>query len=340
MQADFNKIYKDLKSGNYAMVYFLQGEEPYYIDAISSYIEKNALEESQKGFNQMVLYGRDIGIGDVINNARRYPMMSERQVVLIKEAQDLKELTKEEGGKLMISYLNNPMPSTILVFCYKGKALDKRIKLYKELNKHSVLLTTKKLYENQVPGWVTDYVKGLGHHISPKASVMITNNIGNNLERLVNEIGKIVINFQEPSNIDENLVEKYVGISKDYNIFELQDALGKKNSMKSFKIVQYFGQNSKAHPLQMTLGALYSYFSKLLVLKHSRTTGDRQIASLLGVNPYFAKDYALAAKNYSLSKITNCIHYLKVADLQSKGVAAQNLQEEDILKELVFKIIS
>ena len=332
-------ILKDLKEKKYAPVYFLQGEETYYIDMISDFIEDNVLTEAEKGFNQTILYGRDVATNVILTNARRFPMMSERQVVIVKEAQAVSDINKEAGQKLLTDYIQNPVPSTILVFCYKNKTLDKRKSLGKLIEKHAVALTTKKLYDNQVPAWVESYMKSKGFGITPKATQMLSDSIGNDLERLANEIDKMLINFKEKIQIDEGVVQKYVGISKDYNVFELQKALITKDVIKANKIVNYFEANSKKNPIIPIIAILFSFYSKLLIAFHAKDKSERNLASVLKVSPYFVKDYMFAMKNYNPMQIVNNIHYIREADLKSKGVDNISATEGQILKELVFKLL-
>lgn len=331
-------VIKDLKNGQYAPVYFLQGEESFYIDQISDYVESHALEESQRSFNQVVMYGKDHPVNAVITNARRFPMMSERQVVIVKEAQNLQDLNKEPGQKLLLDYIQNPLPSTILVICHKYKSIDKRKALGKKLDKHTVLVDTKKLYDNQVPDWVSGYVQGKGFSIDPKATQMFADYIGNDLERLSNEIDKVLINFQEKITINPEIVQKYVGISKEYNVFELQKALQNKDVLKANRIINYFGANSKKNPIIPIIAMLYGFYSKLLLVHTAKDKSQGSLASTLRVNPYFVKDYLMAVRAYSLPQTINCIHYIKEADLRSKGVGYSHTEGE-LLKELVFKLI-
>jgi DNA polymerase-3 subunit delta len=340
MAVNPQKILKDLKNNQYAPVYFLQGEEAYYIDKISDYIEEHALEESQKGFNQMVFYGRDTDLKTVLSNARRFPMMSERQVVIVKEARDLSDFNQEMSQKLLEEYLKNPQPSTILVFCYKHKKLDGRKNIAKVLAKQTVFLTTNKLYDSQLPDWITDLVASQGYSITPKATFMLAENVGNDLERLEGEVEKIMINFNEPVEIDEHMVQKYVGFSKEYNVFELQKALATKNVGKANKVVNYFSSNPQKNPIIPMVALLFSFYSKLLLIHDLVGKGMQQsdLSSKLGVNPYFMKEYIAAAKIYSSKKIIENIHYLREADLHSKGIGA-SLDNGQILKELVFKLM-
>ncbi len=332
-------VIAELKKGNYAPVYFLQGDEAYYIDLISDYIEENALTEGDKGFNQTIIYGKDHQVSQVITNAKRFPMMSQRQVVIVKEAQDLSDLNKEAGQKLLLDYIKNPLASTILVFGHKYKSIDKRKALGKALDKYTVFVSTKKLYDNQVPAWIGTYVSGKQHKIKPKATQMLADFIGNNLERLANEIDKILINFAEKVEIDEAMVQKYVGISKDFNVFELQKALQVMDIMKANRIVNYFESNSKRNPIIPVIAVLFSFYSKLLVAHHSKDKSERALASVLKVNPYFAKDYIIALRHYPLIKVVDNIRHLREADLKSKGVGNASATEGQILRELVFKLM-
>ncbi len=336
---EINQLVKKIRAGQYAMVYFLQGEEPYYIDLISDLIEKNALDEAAKGFNQIILYGKDVRMRDVLDNARRFPMMSDRQVVIVKEAQNIPDLGREAGDRELINYLKNPLPSTILVFCYKHKKLDGRKELAKTLTQHAEFITTKKLYDNQVPDWIREYFKARNLKITDKAVFMLADFIGNNLERLSNEINKMLINIKEKIEIDDHLIQKYIGISKDYNVFELQKALAYHEVVRVNKIAQYFEANPKKNPLPQVIAVLYGFFAKLLMLHAYGGLPDRELASKLKVNPYFLRDYRTAAKYYPPTKTRQVIRDLRYADLQFKGVYAANLPEGQILKELVFKIL-
>jgi len=331
-------VLKDLKNGQYAPVYFLQGEEPFYIDQISDYIEEHALEAGQKGFNQVVMYGKDHPVNAIVTNARRFPMMSERQVVIVKEAQNIPDLNKEAGQKLLLDYIQNPLPSTILVICHKYKSIDKRKALGKQLDKHTVLVSTKKLYDNQVPDWVSNYIQSKGFSIDPKGTQMFADYIGNDLERLSNEIDKVLSNFEQKVTINADIIQKYVGISKEYNVFELQKALQTKDVLKANRIVNYFGSNPKKNPIIPIIAMLFGFYSKLLLVHTAKDKSQGSLASVLRINPFFVKDYLMAVRAYNLSQTINCIHHIKEADLRSKGVGF-NHAEGELLKELVFKLI-
>ncbi len=337
---DYTEIIKLLVQGQYAPVYFLQGDEPFFIDNVIQHIELNALDDAQKSFNQLVLYGKETDIPQVLTSARKYPMMGERQVVIVKEAQEMRGWTKEVNQSLLLQYLENPLASTILVFGYKYKTIDKRTKLGKSLDKLSVLLTSKKIYDNQVPGWIQSYGHAKGIELTHKAVMLLAENIGNNLQRLANEMDKLILNKPGDGPIDDKAVHRYVGISKDYNIFELQTALSTANRLKAQKIVQYFGANPSNHPLVLTIFNLFSYFSKLLLVHQSPSKDKQTIAKTIGVHPFFAEEYVKASSYYSLPIVLRNLHYLEEADLASKGITQLVPTERDLLKELVHKLMS
>ncbi len=325
------QIISNLKNGKIAPIYFLMGEEPYYIDGISDYIEKNLLSEDEKGFNQMVLYGRDVSIDDIVGNAKRYPMMAERQVVIVKEAQDLTRTIEN-----LVTYAENPQPTTVLVVCYKYKKLDARKKLSKTIKQNGVLFESKKLYENQVPDWIRRVMGGKGYTISPKAAQMLTEFLGNDLSKVNNELEKLQLIVKPGEQITPQIIEENIGISKDFNNFELQNAIGAKDVKKAFGIVQYFAQNPKNHPIVMTIALLYSFFSKLL--KYHSLTDTSQAPKVLGVSPYFIKDYQMAARNFPMKKVSKIVSAIREIDMKSKGVGASNVPQGDLLKELLVKI--
>lgn len=331
-------VLADIQQNKFAPIYFLQGEESYYIDQITEAIEKNVLQESEKGFNQVVMYGKDTDVSKIITNARRYPMMAERQVVIVKEAQEITDLNKEEGQRLLESYIKNPLPSTILVFAHKHKTLDGRKSLSKAFSSGAVMITTKKIYDNKVPEWVTNYVRKKGYTIDAKATQMLADFIGNNLGRLANEIDKIIINLKEKTTIDAGIVQQFVGISKEYNTFELQKALGIRDIVKANRIVNYFEANPKSNPVIMIIGMLYAYYAKLLQVHHAKDKSEKSLASLLQLHPFVVKEYVLAARNYPVQKVMDNIHHLRIADLHSKGVNA-NVEQGQILRELIFKLM-
>lgn len=341
---DFAQIMSDLKKKTYRPVYFLMGDEPYFIDMISDYIEHNVLDESEKEFNQTVLYGRDVTTADVIGAAKRFPMMSEFKVVIVKEAQDIRDLVKKEKEdkkdkqkSTFEQYLENPLPSTVLVFCYKYKTIDKRTSLAKVIDKNAVLFESKKLYDNQVPDWINNYLKSKEYTINQRAAGLLAEYLGTSLSKITNELDKLTINLPPKSEITAEHIQANIGISKDYNVFELQTVIGKKEVLKANRIINYFAANPKDNPMVVTVSSLYGYFSKILV--YHFLTDKKTAASALGVHPFFVKDYEMAAKNYSVGKLKSIFSYLRDYDLKSKGVDSGSATEGELLKELVFKIL-
>ncbi|PQJ20765.1 DNA polymerase III subunit delta [Tenacibaculum sp. SG-28] len=329
-----NHIVQDIKKGNIKPIYFLMGEEPYYIDKISEFIENTILEDSEKGFNQVVMYGRDVSIEDIVSSAKRFPMMSKYQVIIVKEAQDLsKNIDKIEA------YANNPQPSTVLVFNYKYKKLDKRKKSYKAIAKNGLIYESKKLYENQVLDWIGKVLGGRGYTIEPKASQMLVEFLGTDLSKLNNELGKLTAILPVKTIIDSQHIEQNIGISKDFNNFELRKAIGDRNIVKANRIINYFAQNPKNNPLIVTISLLNSFFTQLLLYHGLRDKSKASVAKALRVNPYFVDDYTKAAQNYPMRKVSMIIGLLRDADLKSKGVGAVSLPHLDILKELIFNIL-
>lgn len=329
------KIVNDIKSGNIKPIYFLMGEEPYYIDKLSDYIEENVLTEDEKGFNQTVMYGRDVTIEDIIGTAKRYPMMAERQVVIVKEAQDLsKTIDKLE------SYAENPMLSTVLVICYKYKTLDKRKKVTKELTKSGIVYESKKLYENQVGEWIKRVLQGKNYGIEPKASAMLVEFLGTDLSKINNELEKLQIILTKGSTITPKDIEENIGFSKDFNNFELINALGSKNQLKAYQIVNYFAENEKANPLVVTTGTVFGFFVKLLKYHGLKDRNPKNVAAVLAVNPYFLKDYDVAIKQYPMKKVSQIVGTLRDIDVKSKGVGANAMPTGDLLKEMLVKIFN
>ncbi|WP_456376234.1 DNA polymerase III subunit delta [Lutibacter sp.] len=332
--SDVSKIVSDIKNGNIKPIYFLMGEEPYYIDKISEFIESNILTEEEKGFNQMVLYGRDVTVEEISDNAKRFPMMADRQVVIVKEAQDLSRTIEK-----LVSYVENPQPSTILVICYKYKTLDKRKKLYKAIQKNGIVYNSKKLYENQVGEWIRRVLLGKNYKIETKAAVMLVEFLGNDLSKISNELNKLMVVLPKESTITPKDIEENIGISKDYNNFELRKAVGERNVYKVNMIINYFAKNQKANPIVVTISLLNSLFTQLLMYHSLKDTSKNSVARALKINPFFVSDYATAARNYPMRKVSQIIAFLREADVKSKGVGANALPSGDILKELLFKII-
>ncbi len=329
------KIVNDIKAGNIKPIYFLMGEEPYYIDKLSDYIEKNVLSEDEKGFNQTVLYGRDVSIEDIVSAAKRYPMMAERQVIIVKEAQDLSR-TIEQIEK----YAENPMPTTVLVFCYKYKTLDKRKKAVKMLAKTGLVYESKKLYENQVGQWITRVLSGKGYNIEPKANAMLVEFLGTDLSKINNELEKLQIILPKGSTISAKHIEENIGFSKDFNVFELRKSLGERNELKSYQIVQYFSDNPKENNIVMVVGLIFSFYIQVLKYHGLKDRNPANVAKVLGVNPFFLKDYDVALKNYPMKKVSQIVNALRDTDVKSKGVGANALPLNDLYKEMLIKIFN
>lgn len=331
----YKQILNSLNKKEYFPIYFLHGEESFYIDELTKYIEENVLDETAKAFNQTILYGKEIDYKTVLDSARRYPVMSERQVVIIKEAQELKTLDKLE------SYFQNPLDSTILVLAHKYKKLDKRKKYAKALtgsNKVCVFESTR-LYDNQVPNWINNYLKDKNIAIKPAATTLLAEYLGTNLSKISNELDKLTINLPQGAAIDKHIIQKNIGISKDFNVFELQHALGKRDHFKSFLIVKYFIANPKNHPLPMITATLYNFFSKVYICQSMLRSSDGEIASAIGANKFFVKDYKVAAKSYNRPQIEAIIATLKEYDLRSKGVNNSSIPHGELLREMIVKIL-
>tara|TARA_B110001469_G_scaffold61739_1_gene59225 strand:+ start:1168 stop:2169 length:1002 start_codon:yes stop_codon:yes gene_type:complete len=330
---EINTIVSDIKKGNIKPIYFLMGEESYYIDKISDFIEDTVLDEAEKGFNQQVMYGRDATIEDIVGAAKRYPMMAERQVLIVKEAQDLSRSIEK-----LVSYAENPQPTTVLVFNYKYKKLDKRKKLYKVIANSGLIFESKKLYENQVSDWIRRVLSGKKYQVEPKAAQMLVEFLGTNLSKISNELDKLMLILPEGTIISPTHIEENIGISKDYNNFELRKAVGEKNVVKANRIIAYFAENPKNNPLVMTISLLNSFFTQLLLFHSLDDRSKNSVSKMLGVNPFFVDEYFLAGRNYPMRKVAQVIAFLRDADIKSKGVGA-NQTNEDVLKELLFKIL-
>lgn len=331
---DVKKIVTDIKQGHIKPIYFLMGEEPYYIDKISQYIEQTILSEEERGFNQMVMYGRDVTIDDIVGQAKRFPMMAEYQVIIVKEAQDLSRTIDQ-----LADYAKNPQLTTVLVICYKYKKLDKRKASYKAIKKAGVIFEGKKLYDNQVPDWIGRVLASKKYTITPKASLMLVEFLGTDLAKINNELEKLQIVLPEGTEISPEHIEENIGISKDYNNFELRKAIGAKDKLKAFKIVTYFANNPKDNPMVVTVSLLFSYFTQLLKLHGLKDKNPRNVASAIGVNPYFVNEFITASKNYPMRQVSQIISTIREFDLKSKGVNANATPQGDLLKELMVKIM-
>ncbi|MCD6556938.1 MAG: DNA polymerase III subunit delta [Bacteroidales bacterium] len=329
----YQEILKELKNKIYKPIYFLFGEESYFIDKITDYISDNVLNEGEKSFNQIILYGKDSQIEDIINNAKRFPMMANHQVLIVKEAQNLKHIEK------LAFYAEQPLKSTILVFNYKYKKLDKRTKLYKLLNKTAVLFESKKLYENQIPAWINSYLKEKKYTATPVSTQLLTDFLGTDLSKITNELDKLMISLPEGTSITPEHIEKNIGISKDFNNFELQNALINRDVLKANRIIQHFARNPKDNPIVVTIITLFSLFSKILNYHFLSDKNKNNVASVLKVNPYFVKDYVKAAQIYNTRKTVAVISLLRKYDMKTKGYNNVSTSHEDLLKELIFKIL-
>ena len=334
-------ILKDLKNRKYKPLYLLHGEEPYFIDQVSNYAEHQLLPDAEKGFNQTVLYGKDTEVMTVLNAAKRYPMMAEYQVVLIKEAQDMKWGRDDDDKKSinpLLNYLESPLPSTILIFCYKYGKFDKRKKTYKAIEKNGVIFESSPLYDSKIPAWIETFVAGKGYQINPQASAMLAEYLGNDLSKIANEMEKLMLNVPASQAINMQHVQDNIGISKEYNVFELQSALSRKDPFKVNQIINYFEANPKANPIVLVLGNLNNFFSKVLLYHYAKDKSPQNLARELGVSPYFLKDYELAARSYNYGKSMQIISLLREYDLKSKGVDS-NAGNGELMKELMFKIL-
>ncbi|MBA4154438.1 DNA polymerase III subunit delta [Flavobacterium sp.] len=329
------KIIKDISGGNIKPIYFLMGEEPYYIDKLTEFIESNILSEDERAFNQQVLYGRDVSIEDIISAAKRYPMMADRQVIIVREAQELsRNIDKLE------SYVKNLQPTTVLVIAYKYKSLDKRKSMTKLIEKEGLLFESKKLYENQIGTWISRVLQGKGYHIEPKATAMLVEFLGTDLSRINNELEKLQIILPKGTTFTPTHIEENIGFSKDFNVFEFRKAIGERNQLQAYRIADHFAQNKKEYPMVLTTGMVFSFFSSLLQYHGLKDKSPGNVAKVLKVNPYFLKDFDLALKNFPMKKVSAIVSTLRDIDVKSKGVGANQLHESDLLKEMLAKIFN
>ncbi len=324
----------EIKNRNYKPVYFLMGDEPYFIDLITGYIMDTVLTEDQKVFNQTVVYGKDVDAPAIISAARRYPMNAERQVIVVKEAQDIKDI------EALTVYAENPMKSTILVVNYKYKTLDKRKKLYKIVKAKGEIFESARLYDNQVPDWISGYLKLKKKTIDPKAAVLLTEFLGAELSKISNELDKLIITMPDSeTQITPHHIEKNIGISKDYNNFELNKALSKRDALKAMQIADYFSKNQKNHPYRLSIVMLYSFFSKLLLYHSLKDKSRKNAAMALKINPFFVSEYELAAKKYTMNKVAGIISLLRQYDMKNMGIGSTSVPAGELFRELVFKIL-
>lgn len=335
MAAKYETVMAQLEAGRFEPVYLLHGPEAYYIDRITDYIEKHALQESEKVFNQIVLYGKEVNSKTVIDHASQYPMMAQRRVVVLKEAQSMRDLTKLEP------YVRNAAKTTVLVIAHPHKKLDGRSALAKTLNKNGVVFESQEVKEYKMAAWIEGYLSDHGYQIESGASDVLVDYLGNNLSKVANELEKLSLSMGERKKVTRDDVYNNIGISKDYNVFELQTALALRDSQKVYKIVENFMANSKAAPFVVVNATLFSYFSKLLLVKSMEGKSDRAIASAIGINPYFLKEYKSAGRNYSVSALSAIIDILRQYDMRSKGINRTSaLKEPELLREMIYKIFN
>lgn len=329
----FEQIVSDIKKKKYYPIYFLMGEEPYFIDVVSDTIEDTVLDEAEKTFNQIIMYGRDVTIKDIVNQARAFPMMGNYMVVIVKEAQAIQNIEDLE------QYINLIPDTTILVIDYKYKKLDKRRALAKAIDKKGVLFESKKLYDNNIPNWIVGYLQERKYSITQKACQMLADFLGTDLGKIRNELEKLMVTLPPSKKIDDGDVEYNIGISKDYNVFELQKAIGAGDVEKANRIINYFGDNSKDNPLIATVIILYGYYTKILKLHYSADKSKGNLAGVLGVNPFFVDDYLNAAKRYSIADCASCIAVLREYDLKSKGYNSTDIPEKELYREMLYKLM-
>lgn len=333
-ETSYEQILTDLRKKAYSPVYFLMGEEPYYIDYLSDFIQNNVLNETEKEFDQTILYGKDVDINTVINAAKRYPMMSPYQVLIVKEAQLIKDWDN------LVHYLSNPLKSTILVFCYKYGTPDKRKKWFQDLQKTAIIYESVKLRDYEIEAWISKYCKSKNVGIEDKAVAMLKDFLGTDLSKLVNELDKLVLTKPaDMQRITPDLVEKNIGISKDYNVFELQAALISRDVLKANRIIQYFSENKKANPMVLVLAQLFKFFSELMLYHYLPDKSQGAVASELKINPYFVKDYQKASHVFGAWKTMNIISYIRETDARYKGIDNPSTDEADLLIELIYKIL-
>jgi len=328
------KILKDWQQKLYKSIYWLEGDEEYFIDQVVKYAEHHILSESESSFNLSIYYGKDAIWSDIINACMRYPMFAERQVVILKEGQQMKDIAKLEG------YIERPLKSTIFVVAYKDKKIDGRSRLAKILKESGGLVTTKKMYDNQLPEWTTELVRSKGYGIQPKALQLLVDHIGNDLSRIDNEVNKLLLNIGSRKTISEDDVERFVGISKEYNSFELQTALARKDLPRAMKIINYFEANPKAGPIMLVLPTLYNLFSKTFMIFGQDSSDEKAVAATIGVSPFFVKDYLLTARNYGMEGVENALLLLHHYNLRGLGVNDGGSTDASLMKELMAKMMN
>ena len=328
-------ILADLRNKHYKPVYYLMGDEAYFIDLIADFIEENVLTEAEKGFNQTIMYGADVDIATIINSAKRYSMMSDYQVIIVREAQAVKNMDE------LVYYLQKPLNSTILVLCHKHGILDRRKKLAAEIQKVGVLFESKRLRDYQLPDFISNYLRQQKVDIEAKAAEMMADFVGTDLSRMVGELEKLIITLPKGQRrITPLQIEQNIGISKDYNNFELRNAIIQKEVEKANKIVKYFAENPKTNPIQLTLVVLFNFFSNLMLAYYAPVKTEEGVAAQLGLrSSWQAKDYVAAMRMYSGIKVMQIISDIRMFDARSKGVDNSSVSDADLLKELVYRIL-
>ena len=329
----YEQILSDIKNKIYHPIYFLMGEEPYFIDSISDAIENSVLDEADKAFNQVILYGKDVNVHDIVTQARNFPFAGNYLVIIVKEAQDVKNIEDMEP------FLDKIPPTTILVLNYKYKKLDKRRKMAQTLDKNYVLFESKKLYDRDIPKWIVNFLGNHNYKIQQKACQMLSDYLGTDLQKIRNELEKLMIAVPQKKEIDDADVEYNIGISKDFNIFELQKAISYGDFAKAVQIVNYFGDNTKDNPIIATVIMLYAYYCKILKLHYATDKSKNNIASVIGVSPFFVDDYFEAARRYNIRKCVENIAILRDFDLKSKGYNIGDVSQKDLYREMIFKLM-
>jgi len=330
----YEQILSDLKNKIYHPIYFLSGEEPYFIDRITEYASKHILTEEEKSFNQTIFYGKDVDAADISNASNRFPMMANHQVIIVKEAQEVKNFED------LVHYIQKPLKSTILIINYKYRSLDKRFKIYKALQETAIIFESKKLYDDKIPTWIVEYIKPKNYQIESKAAILLIEFLGNDLSKIANEIEKLIITLPDGMKIiTPDHIEKNIGISKEYNNFELQNALIARNVVKANRIIRYFADNQKNHHISVTLTSLYYFFTKLLLYHSLKDKSRQNVAASLKIKPFFVSDYEKGARIYNINKVIRIISWLRDYDLKSKGFGNVSADAGDLLKELIYKIL-
>jgi len=331
---EFDAILQNLKKKIIHPIYLLEGEEPYYIDEISNYIEKNVLTDAEKGFNQSVFYGKDSSVVNIAESCLRFPMMAQRQVIIVKEAQSLAKI------ELLASYAEKPLASTVLVLNYKYKTLDSRTKLVKAIKKNGVVFTSDKIKEWKLPAWIDNYLAQRDFTITPQAAQLLTSYLGADLGKVANELNKLIIAVKNTNKITADHIEKNIGLSKEFNLLELQNALAEKNIFKANQIIQYFGANPTANPVQRTIPTLFGYFSNMFAYHFLKDKSESNVAAELGIHPFVAKNLIIAAKKYNPTKLYEIIGILREYDMKSKGYEVSTMvSTADLQKEMIYKIL-